>query len=70
MAAKRITKEMIIADVLAAYPQTEKVFKKHFGKGCYTCPGSKVEDVEFGSTMHNVELEIVLAELNKAAKLQ
>lgn len=62
----RITKEMIIGEVIRKHPSTEEVFKKHFGKGCFTCPGSNNEDIEFGSMMHNVDTELVLDELNRA----
>ena len=62
-----ITKEMLIGEVMEEYPGTEAVFKKYFGKGCSECPGSRVEDIDFGSTMHNADLETVLKELNEIA---
>jgi len=62
-----ITKEMLIGEVMEEYPGTEAVFKKYFGKGCSECPGSRVEDIDFGSTMHNADLETVLKELNEVA---
>lgn len=62
-----ITREMIIGEVIEEYPGTEAVFKKYFGKGCSGCPGSRVEDIDFGSTMHNADIETVLRELNEAA---
>lgn len=58
---------MLIGEVIEEYPGTEAVFKKYFGKGCSECPGSKVEDIDFGSTMHNADLETVLKELNEIA---
>lgn len=67
MSRGEITKDMIIGTVIEEHPGTEKVFRKHFGKGCFDCPGSKNEDIEFGSMMHNVELDAVLKELNEAA---
>ena len=63
----QITKEMSIGDVLEKFPSTEKVFIKIFGNGCFTCPGAKTEDIAFGSTMHNVDPEDVIRELNEAA---
>lgn len=62
-----ITKEMLIGEVMEKYPGTEAVFKKYFGKGCSECPGSRVEDIDFGTTMHNADLETVLKELNEVA---
>lgn len=66
MAEDLITKDMIIGAIIEKYPQTEKVFKKYFGKGCFTCPGSKNEDISFGALMHNADMETVLKELNEA----
>ena len=68
MAEGDITKDMIIGTVIEEHPETEKVFRKYFGKGCFDCPGSKNEDIAFGSMMHNVEADAVLRELNEAAK--
>jgi len=61
-----VTKEMTIGDVMAAYPETEEVFKTHFGQGCFTCPGAKVESIAFGATMHNLDPEVIVADLNRA----
>ena len=58
---------MLIGEVMEEYPGTEAVFKKYFGKGCSECPGSRVEDIDFGSTMHNADIETVLKELNEIA---
>jgi len=58
---------MLIGEVIEEYPGTEAVFKKYFGKGCSECPGSRVEDIDFGSTMHNADIETVLKELNEIA---
>ncbi len=68
MAEGLITKDMIIAAVIERHPATEKVFKKYFGKGCFTCPGSKSEDVQFGSMMHNIDMDALIKELNRAAQ--
>jgi len=57
---------MCIGEVIEKHPASEKVFKKFFGTGCFTCPGSKNEDIAFGAMMHNVELDKVLEELNAA----
>lgn len=62
---------MIIGEVIDEFPGTAAVFKKYFGKGCSDCPGSRVEDIDFGSNMHNADLGTVLKELNEiAAKRQ
>ena len=64
----KITKEMSIGEVLEKYPATEKVFMKYFGSGCFTCPGAKMEDIAFGATMHGVDADTVVKELNEAAE--
>lgn len=66
MAEPVITKKSSIGEVIQKYPQTEGVFKKYFGSGCFTCPGSKMEDIAFGALMHNMDPEIIVKELNEA----
>ncbi|MEE9614091.1 MAG: DUF1858 domain-containing protein [Thermodesulfobacteriota bacterium] len=67
MSEETITKEMTIGEVMEKFPTTEKVFLKFFGNGCFTCPGAKMENIAFGATMHNVDAEAVVKELNEAA---
>ncbi len=62
--AKKITKKTSIGDVIKQHPEVEPVVKKYFGAGCFTCPGSKTEDIAFGATMHNVDPEVIIKELN------
>ncbi len=61
-----ITKKSTIGEIFSKYPETEPVFQKYFGSGCFTCPGSKTEDIAFGAMMHNVEPEKIIEELNEA----
>lgn len=61
----KITKTMSIGEVLQRYPATEKVFLKYFGQGCFTCPGAKMEDIAFGATMHGIDPEVIVKELNE-----
>ena len=63
-----ITEKSTIGEVFSKYPETEPVFQKYFGSGCFTCPGSKTEDIAFGAMMHNVEPEEIIDELNEAIK--
>ncbi|MBI1911013.1 MAG: DUF1858 domain-containing protein [Deltaproteobacteria bacterium] len=67
MPSEKITKEMLIGEVMRQYPDTVKVFKKYFGKGCFDCPGANNEDIDFGSNMHNADLDAVIRELNEIA---
>ena len=63
-----ITKKSSIGEIFTKYPETEPVFKKYFGSGCFTCPGSKTEDIQFGAMMHNIKPEKIIEELNDAIK--
>jgi hybrid cluster-associated redox disulfide protein len=64
--SEEITKNMTIGEVMEKHPETEAVFMKHFGNGCFTCPGAKTEDIAFGCTMHGIEVEMIVTELNEA----
>ncbi|MFQ5963422.1 MAG: DUF1858 domain-containing protein [Candidatus Scalinduaceae bacterium] len=64
----KITKKSSIGEVFTKYPETEPVFQKYFGSGCFTCPGSKTEDIAFGAMMHNTTPEKIIEELNEAIK--
>jgi hybrid cluster-associated redox disulfide protein len=64
MADKKITKDMVIGDVLKANPAAIKVIEKYFGTGCFTCPGMKMESISFGAMMHNLDPEVIVKELN------
>lgn len=57
----------ILGEILAAYPETEKVFRKYYGDGCFSCPGQATESVKQSAMMHNVSEKQLLAELNQAA---
>ncbi|MBI5026541.1 MAG: DUF1858 domain-containing protein [Nitrospirae bacterium] len=60
-----ITKDSIIGDVIKAVPGADKVIEKHFGGGCFTCPGIKVESISFGAMMHNMDPEKIVEEIKK-----
>ncbi|MDP2727942.1 MAG: DUF1858 domain-containing protein [Dehalococcoidia bacterium] len=62
-----INKETLIGDIIKTYPWAEPIIAKHFGRGCFTCPGMKVESIAFGAMMHGLDPEIVLRELLEEA---
>ncbi len=62
-----IRAESILGDILSAYPETEKVFRKYYGEGCFSCPGQATESVKQSALMHNVNEKQILADLNRAA---
>jgi len=57
-------KDMNIGEIVKASPEAEKVIAKHFGMGCFTCPGMKMESVAFGAMMHGLDADKILQELN------
>jgi hybrid cluster-associated redox disulfide protein len=65
---RRIDKDMNIGEVLKKYPETRKVFQKHFGEGCFNCPGSRLETIQFGALMHQKDLNAILEDLNSKLK--
>ena len=55
--------ETIIGDVVERLPGGAEVIEKYFGNGCFTCPGIRMESINFGATMHGVSAEDVVADL-------
>ncbi|MGB3399167.1 MAG: DUF1858 domain-containing protein [Candidatus Deferrimicrobiaceae bacterium] len=62
-----IRAENILGDILSTYPETEKVFRKYYGDGCFSCPGQATESVKQSAMMHNVNEKEILTDLNRAA---
>lgn len=62
-----ITVDTLIGDLIGTYPWAEAVIEKHFGRGCFTCPGMKMESIAFGAMMHNLDAKVVLQDLQEAA---
>ena len=58
-----ITREMIISDIIASYPQTIEVFHS-FGLDCMECQIADYEEVEHGAGVHNVDIVKLLKALN------
>ena len=59
-----VTKNSVIGDVIKNVPGAEEIIRKHFGTGCFTCPGINVESISFGATMHNLDPEKIVQEIN------
>ncbi len=57
-----------VGSLIKVYPTTKKVFETHYGEGCFSCPGQVFETVEQTASMHNVDLEMILAEINSVIK--
>lgn len=63
----KITKDMKIAEVLKNFPSSKKVFEKHIPE-CLKCGGSPAESIQRGATMHGIDPDMLVKELNRAAK--
>lgn len=61
----RFNKDMVIGDAIKAHPGAVKIIEKHFGNGCFTCPGMNMESISFGAMMHNMDPEAIVKELNE-----
>lgn len=62
-----ITKEMTINQILRRYPETLPVFQRH-GLDCYDCQIAEFEQLEHGATVHKVDLDKLVTELNNKIK--
>lgn len=59
----RFTPDTPIRDVLTQHPEALAVFDSH-GLGCSSCIAADMETLASVATMHDVPLEVLLADLN------
>jgi len=59
-----ITKDMIIREVLMARADAAEILMAH-GLGCVGCPGSQMESLEEAAAVHGMNLDDLMAALNK-----
>ncbi len=59
-----ITKEMLIGDIVRLYPETLNVFEK-YGLDCFECQIADFEALEHGASVHKVNVDQLLEELNR-----
>ncbi|KAB2952566.1 DUF1858 domain-containing protein [Heliorestis acidaminivorans] len=60
-----ITKDMSIGETVSKFPQVVPVFMG-FGMGCLGCSAARFENIEQGARAHGVDVDKLMAELNKA----
>jgi hybrid cluster-associated redox disulfide protein len=65
----RFTKDMSIFQALEAHPSAREVFERH-GMACCLCIGAQSESIEAGAILHQVDPDMVVAELNVLARPQ
>lgn len=62
-----ITRDMIIADIIAQHPETLSVFKQ-YNLDCFECQIADLETLGHGAGVHKVDLEQLLTSLNGILK--
>jgi len=62
-----ISKEMIIADIIAQHPETLPVFKQ-FNLDCYECQIADLETLDHGAGVHKISIDQLLTSLNASLK--
>jgi len=67
VSAPQITKQMKIEEVIKRYPKTVNVFER-FGLRCSSCSISAFEYIEEGARSHDIDIDVLLDELNRAAQ--
>ena len=66
MSKEKITKDMLIADVLKLNENLAEVFYE-FGMHCLGCPISHGENIEQAAAVHGIDLNKMLKKLNETA---
>jgi hypothetical protein len=61
---ERCTGEVLVGKLLETYPETRKIFEKHYGAACFSCPGQAFETITQTASMHNADLNMILGEIN------
>ncbi|NMC57530.1 MAG: DUF1858 domain-containing protein [Eubacteriaceae bacterium] len=64
----KINKQDNIVKIIQEYPITREVFMQ-FGLGCIGCFAAQFETLEQGALAHGIDIDALVAELNKAAGL-
>jgi hybrid cluster-associated redox disulfide protein len=59
-----ITKDMLISKILEVKPDAAGVLISH-GMGCLGCPSAQFESLEQAAAVHGMDVEKLLADLNK-----
>ena len=62
-----ITKDMTIAETVGKYPETIPVLMKS-GMHCIGCPMALQETLEQGLSVHGMDIDKIIDELNRAIK--
>jgi len=67
MNKEKITKDMILGEIVSKHPETAEIFFKH-GLPCAMCHVAFYETIEQGALSHGIKLKPLLNDLNKSLK--
>jgi hybrid cluster-associated redox disulfide protein len=59
-----ITKDTLVGDIIKEKPEAVEILVG-FGMGCVGCPSAQMESLEQAASIHGLNLEELLVELNK-----
>jgi hybrid cluster-associated redox disulfide protein len=59
----RITKNMIIEEVVQQFPETVQVFSR-YGVVCVGCSAAQYDNIEQGAVLHGLDADQLVQELN------
>ncbi len=59
-----ISKQMTIEEVVQKYPETRATFER-YGLGCVGCQAALFENIEQGAKVHGIDVNALIADLNK-----
>lgn len=59
-----VTKDMLIGELIRKKPEAIEVLMQ-FGMGCVGCPSSQMETLEEAAMVHGLNLDQLMAALNK-----
>jgi len=59
-----INKDTKIEKIIQSYPKAIKVFEK-YNFHCINCPAARLETIEQGAMVHNIDIDELIKELNK-----
>ena len=62
---EKITKNMLLGEILAKHPKAAKIIAEKYQIGCMGCPGKQLETLEQGAKMHGIDPDEMTNEINK-----
>ena len=60
--------DTLIGSLIETYPETKVIFEKHYGAGCFSCPGQAFETLAQTAMMHGIKTDDILEEVNDTIK--